>query len=52
MARMYLIIYFYFSIQNNSSILFRIEKFTMVGVDVKGILVCDKNGLTLTSNSI
>jgi len=22
----------------------------MVGVDVKGILVCDKSGLTLTSN--
>lgn len=29
---------------------FRIEKFTMVGVDVKGVLVCDKSGLTLTSN--
>ncbi len=32
--------------------LFRIEKFTMVGVDVKGVLVCDKNGLPLTSNRI
>jgi hypothetical protein len=29
---------------------YRIEKFTMVGVEVKGLLVCDKNGLPLASN--
>ncbi|CAF2414200.1 unnamed protein product [Rotaria sp. Silwood2] len=29
-----------------------IEKFTMVGVDVKGVLVCDKSGLTLTSKDV
>ena len=29
--------------------LFRVEKFAGAGVDVKGVLVCDKSGLTLTS---
>jgi len=29
-----------------------IEKFTMVGVEVKGVLVCDKNGLTLASKDV
>jgi hypothetical protein len=44
----------YVSINSNRTRLmlfwFRLEKFTMVGVDVKGVLVCDKSGLTLTSN--
>jgi hypothetical protein len=44
----------YVSINSNRTRLmlfwFRLEKFTMVGVDVKGVLVCDKTGLTLTSN--
>jgi hypothetical protein len=38
--------------ENRSLIFFfdyRIEKFTMVGVEVKGVLVCDKNGLPLAS---
>ena len=30
---------------------FSIEKFTIVGVDVKGVLVCDKSGLVLTSKT-
>jgi hypothetical protein len=34
-----------------SFVLFRLEKFTMVGVDAKGVLVCDKSGLILTSNT-
>lgn len=29
---------------------FRIEKFTIHGVDAKGVVVCDKSGLVLTSN--
>lgn len=28
----------------------RIERFTRVGVDAKGVVVCDKSGLVLTSN--
>jgi hypothetical protein len=30
----------------------RIEKFTVVGVEVKGVLVCDKSGLTLASKDV
>jgi hypothetical protein len=30
-------------------LIFSIEKFTMVGVEVKGVLVCDKSGLSLAS---
>ncbi|CAM4775545.1 unnamed protein product [Rotaria magnacalcarata] len=29
-----------------------IEKFSMLGVDIKGVLVCDKSGLTLTSKDV
>lgn len=29
-----------------------VDKFTGVGVDVKGVLVCDKSGLTLTSKDV
>ncbi|CAF4452875.1 unnamed protein product, partial [Adineta steineri] len=28
------------------------KKFSMVGVDAKGVLVCDRNGLALTSNNV
>lgn len=30
-------------------LLFRIERFNIIDVEVKGVLVCDKNGLVLAS---
>ena len=30
----------------------RIERFTIVGVEVKGVLVCDKNGLPLAAKDV
>lgn len=40
--------FFYF----HMNFIFRVEKFTMVGVEVKGVLVCDKNGLPLASKDV
>ena len=34
--------------QKVTSCIFSIEKFTMIGVEVKGVLVCDKSGSTIS----